>query len=91
MVILMSKKDWLVYMVQCADGTFYTGCTNNLAVRLKAHNEQNGAKYTRGRTPVKLVYSEENLDHSQALKREHAIKKMIRKEKEELASLNILQ
>lgn len=84
MITVMSKKDWLVYMVECADGSFYTGCTNNLSTRLKAHNEQNGAKYTRGRTPVKLVYSEENLDHSQALQREHEVKQMTREEKKGL-------
>lgn len=46
------------YILQCADGTYYTGWTNNLEKRVEDHNQNRGAKYTRGRTPVKLVYSE---------------------------------
>lgn len=77
----MSKKDWLVYVLRCADGSYYTGCTNNLTQRIRSHNNQNGAKYTRGRTPVKVVYCEKNLSHSKALQREYEIKQMSREEK----------
>lgn len=73
-----------VYILRCKDDTYYTGWTNNLEKRIKAHNEQKGAKYTKYRTPVELVYSEGFTDKSSALKREHAIKKLTRKQKEEL-------
>lgn len=62
------------YILQCADGTYYTGWTNNLEKRIHDHNENKGAKYTRGRTPVKLVYSETFETKSEALKREAALK-----------------
>ena len=62
------------YILQCADGTYYTGWTNNLEKRVEDHNQNRGAKYTRGRTPVKLVYSETFETKSEALKREAAIK-----------------
>lgn len=60
------------YILQCADGTYYTGWTNNLEKRVEDHNQNRGAKYTRGRTPVKLVYSETFETKSEALKREAA-------------------
>lgn len=72
------------YILECADKTFYTGYTNNLENRIKVHNSGLGAKYTRGRIPVKLLYYEEFESKSEALKREYAIKKMTRKEKEKL-------
>ena len=56
-----------VYMLRCADGTLYTGWTSDLARRVKAHNSGHGAKYTRSRTPVELVYSEELEDKPQAM------------------------
>jgi putative endonuclease len=71
-------------MVECADGTFYTGWTTNPKERVKAHNTGKGAKYTRVRRPVKLIYVEELPDRSSALKREWAIKKLSRKQKEML-------
>lgn len=71
-----------VYIVKCCDETYYTGYTNNIEKRLKAHNEGKGAKYTRARLPVTLVYQEEYKDKSEALKREYAIKKLTRKSKE---------
>jgi putative endonuclease len=77
-------KKWFTYMVKCQDGTYYTGATNNLEHRLGQHNLGKGAKYTRARRPVKLVYSEQAADRSAALKREHEIKKLTRKQKEEL-------
>lgn len=70
-----------VYIVACTDGTLYTGWTNDLTARLAAHNRGQGAKYTRGRAPVQLVYSEVFPDRSQALRREAAIKKLTRSQK----------
>jgi len=69
---------WFVYLVECSDGTFYCGSTNNLEKRIRTHNEGRGAKYTTSRKPVKLVYSEECSNKSEALKREYQIKKMKR-------------
>ena len=72
------------YILQCKDGTFYTGWTNNLERRLKAHNDGKGAKYTKARRPVILVYYETFETKEEAMKREYAIKQMTRKEKETL-------
>lgn len=74
-------KNWTVYMLECADGTLYTGITDDLERRLRAHNEGRGAKYTRGRGPLKLRYLELVPDKSTALKREHALKQLRRSEK----------
>ena len=68
-------------MLECADGTLYTGITDDLGRRLRAHNEGRGAKYTRGRGPLKLRYLESVPDKSTALKREHALKQLRRSEK----------
>jgi putative endonuclease len=70
-----------VYMVQCADGTLYTGWTNSLPRRLKAHNAGRGAKYTRSRRPVCLVWAEQLPSPSDALRREAAIKRLSRAQK----------
>ena len=78
---------WVCYLLQCADGTLYCGITNDLDKRLAAHNAGEGAKYTRGRTPLKLVYFESCADKSSALKREMQIKKMPRSEKLELCAI----
>ena len=75
-----------VYIVECNDGTYYTGWTNDLEKRIKTHNSGKGAKYTRCRLPVKLIYFEEFDDKIEAMRREYRIKKMSRKEKEELIS-----
>ena len=75
------SKPVVVYILRCCDGSLYTGWTNNLPRRLKAHNEGRGAKYTKGRRPVELAYAEYVLNKSQALKRECAIKKLSRMEK----------
>lgn len=72
---------WVCYVLQCADGTLYTGITNDLEKRLAAHNAGEGAKYTRGRTPVKLAYCEPCADKSAALKREIDIKGLPRTKK----------
>lgn len=76
-----------VYILECNDKTFYTGYTNNLDKRLDTHNKAKGAKYTKYRLPVRLIYFEEFNSKSEALKREYAIKKMTRKKKEELITL----
>lgn len=70
-----------VYILKCADDTLYTGWTNNLEKRIATHNKGKGAKYTRARLPVELVYSEEFEDKIEAQKREYAIKKLKRNEK----------
>ncbi len=70
-----------VYILKCHDGTLYTGSTNDLQKRLETHNLGKGAKYTRGRLPVKLVYSESFATKGEALKREIALKSLPRKEK----------
>ena len=73
-----------VYIVKCSDGTYYTGYTNDLEKRLLAHNTGKGAKYTRNRMPVEMVYFEEYEDKSEAMKREYAIKRLKREQKEKL-------
>ena len=73
-----------VYIVECADHSFYTGWTYDLQDRMAAHNAKTGAKYTRTRTPVKLVYWEEWPDRQQAQQRELKIKKLPRAQKEQL-------
>ena len=70
------------YIVKCADSTLYTGWTNDLDKRIKAHNSGKGAKYTKTRRPVKLVYYEEHETKNEAMSREYAIKHLTRKEKE---------
>ena len=72
---------YYVYLLRCADGTLYTGFTNDLARRLAAHNAGSGAKYTRGRRPVELVYWESFSNKSSALRREYAIKQLPRRQK----------
>ena len=72
------------YIVRCNDGSLYTGWTNDLERRLEAHNSGKGAKYTKTRRPVELVYFEEFETKEEAMSREYAIKHMTRKKKEEL-------
>ena len=69
------------YIVECSDGTLYTGWTNNLEKRLEAHNAGKGAKYTKTRRPVKLVYQEQFETKEEAMSREYHIKQLSRKEK----------
>jgi putative endonuclease len=73
-----------IYIIECSDGSLYTGYTNNLKKRIKAHNDKKGAKYTRGRTPVTLKYFEEFDNKTDAMKREAQIKNMRREKKLEL-------
>jgi putative endonuclease len=72
------------YILECADGTYYCGWTNDLEKRVKAHNEGKGGKYTRARLPVKLVYNEEFDTKEEAMSREWHIKQLSRREKEKL-------
>ena len=72
---------YLVYILRCGDGTLYTGCTNDLPRRLRAHQSGRGAKYSRSRLPVELVYQEAVPDRSGALRREAAIKRLDRRRK----------
>ncbi len=74
------------YMVECSDGSLYTGWTNDIQKRMKAHNQGKGAKYTKSRLPVKLVYAEEHKTRQEAMQREYAIKQLTRVEKLQLIS-----
>ena len=81
----MKKDIWHVYMVRCSDGTLYTGITNDLEKRIEAHNSgKDGARYTRSRRPVKLVYSEQVKSKSAAAKLEYRIKTLTRSKKKEM-------
>lgn len=77
----MEQKHWSVYILECGDGTLYTGVTDDLPRRLKAHRVGKGAKYTRGRGPLELRYTESCPDHGAALRRELEIKRLKRTEK----------
>jgi len=81
---LNGDKHWVVYILECGDGTLYTGITDRLQYRLAAHRSGKGAKYTRGRGPLMLRYLEDCPDHSAALRREIEIKQMSKNEKWEL-------
>jgi putative endonuclease len=76
-----------VYIISCSDGTLYTGWTTDVTARIAAHNEGTGAKYTKGRGPVTLLYTETFESKSEALRRELAIKKLSRSEKLQLAEI----
>lgn len=78
------EKENFTYMLQCSDGTLYTGWTTDLGKRLKTHNAGNGAKYTRTRRPVSLVYYESFATREEAMRREWQIKQLPRKEKLQL-------
>ncbi|HPF47251.1 MAG: GIY-YIG nuclease family protein [Alphaproteobacteria bacterium] len=77
-------SDWFLYILECNDGSLYTGITNDLEKRLSDHEAGTGAKYTRGRGPLQLVYSEPFKNRSEASIREAQIKKLSRKEKQQL-------
>ena len=82
------KGQPVVYMLRCRDNTLYTGYTDDPERRLAVHNAGKGAKYTKSRLPVNLVYREECPDKSSALKREYAIKRLTKAEKETMIKLN---
>jgi len=75
---------WTVYILECADKTLYTGITNNLDARIQAHETGTGAKYTKGRAPLTLKYTEPHPNRSTATKREREIKKLSKEEKQSL-------
>lgn len=75
---------WFVYMVRCVDGTIYCGVSNDVDARIKTHNAGKGAKYTRARLPVKLVWKEEYPDKIAAMQREYVLKNICRTKKLEM-------
>jgi putative endonuclease len=77
-----SRKTWFLYILKCGDGTLYTGITNDMQRRLRQHNDGSASRYTRSRLPVKLIYREPCRSRSLALRKEWAIKRLPRKEKE---------
>ena len=77
----MSETNWVVYILQCNDDTLYTGITTNLERRINQHENGKGAKYTKGRSPFKIIYIQICNDKSSALKRELEIKKLKKSEK----------
>lgn len=82
------EQIWYLYILSCGDGTLYTGITTDVEKRLNAHRAGKGAKYTRGRAPLELVYRETCGTHSQALQREWAVKQLSREEKLKLIVQN---
>jgi putative endonuclease len=82
----LRRVGWHVYIVRCADRTLYTGVAKDLPARIAAHNDGRGAKYTRPRLPVKLVYVEAAADRAAAQRREHAIKRLSRAAKRALCA-----
>lgn len=84
MVGLVQQQNNYVYIVRCSDQTLYTGWTNHLEKRIEAHNAGKGAKYTKARRPVELVYFETFEHKRDALKREYQIKQLKKSEKEKL-------
>lgn len=83
---MMERKKNYTYMVRCRDGSLYTGWTNDLEKRIQAHNQGTGAKYTKTRRPVELVYYEEYESKIRAMQREYEIKQLPKKKKEEMVS-----
>jgi predicted GIY-YIG superfamily endonuclease len=80
----MNDSGWFVYILRCADGTYYTGITNDLERRCRQHNAGTGSRYTRCRLPARVVYHEPQATRSLALKREAAVKALSRRQKEAL-------
>lgn len=80
------ETDWSVYIVRCEDDSLYTGIAKDVKARLVKHNSGKGAAYTRSRRPVRLLYKQDGLTHSQALVREAQIKSLPRSSKEKLAA-----
>jgi len=81
---LKRKNVFYVYILECQNGTYYTGYTNDLDNRIKLHNKGLGAKYLRGKSPIELVYLKEYKYYKNAINKEIALKKLTRKQKEEL-------
>lgn len=78
------KNSWFTYIIECKDGSFYTGCTNNLIRRWRQHCDGSGAKYLKAHHPEKVVFVEEHSTQSKACKREYEIKQYSKQNKEEL-------
>lgn len=88
---MSSDSSWYLYIARCNDNTLYTGVTTDVRRRIKEHNEGTGAKYTRGRGPIQLLFSEEYSNRSTAQIAESKIKKLKRKQKEEYISEKLLE
>jgi putative endonuclease len=86
-----AKVKWWVYILNCTDGTLYTGVTTDCDRRLAQHNAGTASKYTRSRRPVTLVYRERAKSHGAALRREIAIKKLSRAEKDALVATQMVR
>jgi putative endonuclease len=82
---------WHVYIIECNDGSFYTGITNDLDKRIIAHNAGRASKYTKSRRPVRLCYSEPALDRSYASRREYAIKSLTKTAKQDLIATRLAE
>lgn len=85
------EKQWVLYILRCKDGTLYTGITDDLDRRIAQHRAGKGAKYTRGRTPLTLVYRESCESHSHALRREIAVKRLSHGEKQMLCDQFVIE
>ena len=86
----LSKKSWYVYILKCADDTYYTGITSNINRRIKEHGTNKGAKYTKQRGPFRLVYKASFLNRSSASKEEYRIKSLSLKNKIKLIESSVL-
>jgi putative endonuclease len=84
------NNQWVLYILECGDQSLYTGITNRLAIRIEAHQKGIGARYTRGRLPLKVVYTEECSNRSDASKRECAVKKLSKSKKIELIKTMVM-
>ena len=85
------NSNYYVYIIKCRDDSFYIGYTNDLEKRIFTHNAKKGAKYTRGRTPITLIYYEKFLKKGEALSYEHSLKKLNRQQKERYIKENIME
>jgi len=92
MIVSQTENQWVVYMLECYDRTYYTGITNDLDRRITEHNDASpkskAARYTRARQPVQIIYSENCENRKEASKREFAIKKLSRAQKEKLVFIS---
>ena len=87
--VIPTKMNWIVYILECSDNTLYTGITKDIKRRMAEHENGTGAKYTKGRGPFKVVYSEIQPTMSHALKREAEIKSLDRSAKQQLTSWSL--
>lgn len=84
------SEPWFLYILECSDGSFYTGITNDLSRRLKMHQDGKASRFTRTRRPVELLYHEPCRNRTEALVRECAVKSLSRRKKEELIEARLL-